>query len=167
VLGHDPERSTASAQHAAAQRQLYEITFHVCLIRMRGMPILRRVFQAGHRGTSIEVLGGGSTEVTIMRKRYRVLVLAVLAAAVAVPLGFALSPESTPTRTVAVQSQSPDAGEIGKIGIVAAASTKTHLALVQTAAPARSGLPALPDGAKLLFVGSALFGLAGVMRRTN
>ena len=28
-------------------------------------------------------------------------------------------------------------------------------------------LPALPDGAKLLFVGSALFGLAGVMRRTN
>jgi hypothetical protein len=100
-----------------------------------------------------------------MRKRYRVLILAVLAAAVAVPLGFLLSFETSVTPAVVVPSRSADASDISSIGIVAA-STKPHLALVQTSAPA-SGLPALPDGAKLLFVGSALFGLAGVMRRTH
>ena len=99
-----------------------------------------------------------------MRKRYRVLILAVAAAAIAVPLGFALSLESTPTRTVAVRSQAPD---LSDVGIVAASSARPHLALVQAAAPARSSRRTLPDGAKLLFVGSALFGLASVMRRTN
>jgi hypothetical protein len=99
-----------------------------------------------------------------MRKRYRVLILAVLAAAIAVPLGLALSLESTPTHTVAVRSQSPHVSDVSDITIVAASSARTHLALVQTSAPDRSRLP---DGAKLFFVGSALFGLAGVMRRTN
>lgn len=102
-----------------------------------------------------------------MRKRYRVLILAILAAAIAVPVGFALSLESTPTRTVAVGSQSPGVSDVGDIAIMAASRTRTHLALVQTSAPHRSGLTALPDGAKLFFVGSALFGLAGLMRRTN
>lgn len=102
-----------------------------------------------------------------MRKRYRILILAVLAAAIAVPLGFALSLESTPTRSVAARPQARDVNDVGDINIVAASSAKTHLALVQTSVPARSGLPAIPDGAKLFFVGSALFGLAGVMRRTN
>jgi hypothetical protein len=92
-----------------------------------------------------------------MRKRYRVLILAVIVAAIAVPLGFALSLESSVAPTVVVSD----------INVVAASSTKPHLALVQTSVPSRPGLPALPDGAKLLFVGSALFGLAGVMRRTN
>jgi len=121
------------------------------------------------RGTSIEVMAAGRAEVKTMRKRYRVLILAVVAAAIAVPLGFALSLESNPTpaRTVAARPQPPDVRGIGDINIVAASSTKRHLALVQTSVPSRSGLPALPDGAKLLFVGSALFGLAGVMRRTN
>ena len=102
-----------------------------------------------------------------MRKRYRVLILAVLAAAIAVPLGFALSLESTSTPTVAVVPQARDVSSVGDTNIVAASNARTHLALVQTSAPARSGLPAIPDGAKLFFVGSALFGLASVMRRTN
>jgi hypothetical protein len=96
-----------------------------------------------------------------MRKRYRVLFLSSLAAALAVPLGFALSLESTPAPTVIVASPPPD------IGIVAATSAKPHLASVQTPSRARADTSALPDGAKLLFVGSALFGLAGVMRRSN
>lgn len=99
-----------------------------------------------------------------MRKRYRVLTLVVLAAALAVPLGFALSLESTPVRTVI---GAPPAATRGDIGIVAASSTKSQLTLVQTSTRADSSYPTLPDGAKLLFVGSALFGLAGVMRRTN
>jgi hypothetical protein len=115
------------------------------------------------RGTSIEAIGAGETEVTMMRKRYRVVMLAVVAAAVS--LGFALSLESTPTHTVTVRSQSPEVGDIGSIA--AASSARTHLALVQTSAPDRSGLPALPDGAKLFFLGSALLGLAGVIRRIN
>ena len=42
-----------------------------------------------------------------------------------------------------------------------------HVALVQTSSKGQPALPAVPDGAKLLFVGLALFGLAGVIRRTN
>ena len=111
-------------------------------------------------------MAADETDVMIMRKRYRVLILAVVAAALAVPLGFALSFESTPTQTV--RSPSPRVSDVGgDITIVAATSARTHLALVQTSAPDRSGLPALLDGAKLFFVGSALFGLASVMRRTN
>jgi hypothetical protein len=99
--------------------------------------------------------------VKIIRKRYRVLILATLVAAVAVPLGFALSLESTPARTVLVApAPQPD------INIVAASSTKSQLTLVRTPSHTRP-VPALPDGVKLLFVGSALFGLAGVMRRTH
>jgi len=99
--------------------------------------------------------------VKIIRKRYRVLILATLAAALAVPLGFALSLESTPAPTVVVTSPSPN------VGIVAASSAKPHLALVQAPSRARTNLPAVPDGAKLLFVGSALFGLAAAMRRSH
>src|SRR5262245_25385159 len=98
-----------------------------------------------------------------MRKRYRVLILSTIAAALAVPLGFALSLESTTAPTVVVAPPSSDGG------IVAASSAKPHLALVQ--APSRgahtANMPSVPDGAKLLFVGSALFGLAGVMRRSH
>ena len=103
----------------------------------------------------------------IMRKRYRVLMLAVLAAAITVPLGFALSLESTPTRTVTVPPAAGDVSGVGDIKIVAASKVRPHLALVQAPARAHTNMPAVPDGAKLLFVGSALFGLAGVMRRSN
>jgi hypothetical protein len=89
------------------------------------------------------------------------VILATLAAAVAVPLGFALSFESTPAPTVVVASPSAD------IGIVAASSAKPHVALVQAPSRAPTDMPALPDGAKLLFVGSALFGLAGVVRKSH
>jgi len=96
-----------------------------------------------------------------MRKRYRVLILSTLAAALAVPLGFALSLESTTAPAVVVAPPSAD------VGIVAASTAKPHLALVQTPSRTHMNMPAIPDGAKLLFVGSALFGLAGVMRRSH
>jgi hypothetical protein len=72
-----------------------------------------------------------------MRKRYRVLILAALVAALVVPVGFALSLES-PVSHVRVSS--------------ASVSTTAFLFPV-------------PDAAKLLIVGTALLGLAAFVRK--
>ena len=79
-----------------------------------------------------------------MRKRYRVLLLAALVAAFVVPVGFALSLDTTPVATQ----------------------------LIHTATGARRGpAPALPwtmpDAAKLLGVGTLLFGLAAAVKKTT
>jgi hypothetical protein len=93
-----------------------------------------------------------------MRKRYRILIVAALVAAVVVPLGFALSLDSTPAVVAA-----PAAGSVG----IVAASAKTYALTYPPAAQPRTFFPQLPDGIKLLFVGSALFGLAGAIRRNH
>ena len=92
-----------------------------------------------------------------MRKRYRILILAAIVAALAVPLGFALSLESTATAVVAPQ--------VAEIAVVSASTKNAAPLLVGETARSRSVLPPLPDGAKLFVVGSALFGLAAAMRR--
>jgi hypothetical protein len=76
-----------------------------------------------------------------MRKRYRVLLFAALVAALVVPVGFALSLDSTPVATHFV-----------------------HSAVVTP-----SVLPSwsMPDAAKLLVVGSVLFGLAAAVKKTS
>ena len=80
-----------------------------------------------------------------MRKRYRVLLFAVLAALV-VPVGFTLSLDSTPVATQFV-----------------------HQALLPgaVAAPALPWTWSMPDAAKLLGVGTLLFGLAAAVRKTT
>ena len=79
-----------------------------------------------------------------MRKRYRVLLLAALVAALVVPVGFALSLDSTPVATQLIHT-----------GLMPGA----------TAAPA---VPwTMPDAAKLLGVGTLLFGLAAAVRKTT
>ena len=93
-----------------------------------------------------------------IRKRYRILVLAALVAAVIVPLGFALSLDSN--------SDVVAAPAVGSIGIVAA-SAKTYALTFPPAAQPSTSLPQMPDGLKLLFVGSALFGLASAIRRNH
>ena len=82
-----------------------------------------------------------------MRKRYRVLLLAALVAAFVVPVGFALSLDSVPVAT-----------QIVRVGVVA-----------PKVLPSWSLLPSwsMPDSAKLLFVGTALFGLAAAVRRNS
>ena len=71
-----------------------------------------------------------------MRKRYRVLILAALVAALVVPVGFALSLETpVPTRSV------------------------------DAAAPTVI-IPELPDAAKLVVVGTVLIGLAAFVRKS-
>jgi hypothetical protein len=73
-----------------------------------------------------------------MRKRYRVLILAALVAALVVPVGFALSLESP------MPSQS-------------SLAVASHPAL----------WPLVPDTLKLFAVGGVLIGLASVGRRTT
>jgi hypothetical protein len=72
-----------------------------------------------------------------MRKRYRVLVLAALAAALVVPVGFALSLEA------------PLRARTGSEAIVARAPL----------------FESVPDGAKLFVAGAALVGLAAFVRK--
>ena len=80
-----------------------------------------------------------------MRKRYRVLLLAILLAAIAVPFGFALSADST--------------------------TFATQLAIHPGMLPGAVAAPAIPwtmpDAAKLLGVGTLLFGLAAAVRKTT
>jgi hypothetical protein len=90
-----------------------------------------------------------------MRKRYRVLFLAALVAALVVPLGFALSLESTPAVVA------PHTAEIAVLSV----SAKTDTPLLVAERNSRSLLPPIPDGAKLFVIGSALFGIAAAMRR--
>lgn len=87
-----------------------------------------------------------------MRKRYRVLLLAAIVAAVIVPVGFALSLEAEP----------PIAPMHAPM-IIATASTAAAPALVRTE-PAFADV-SVPDGAKLFVVGTMLFGLAAAVRR--
>lgn len=75
-----------------------------------------------------------------MRKRYLVLLIAALVAALVVPVGFALSLDSTPVATQLVY---------------AGAMTHTATSL------------ALPDAAKLIGIGTLLFGLAAAVRKTS
>jgi hypothetical protein len=75
-----------------------------------------------------------------MRKRYRVLLLAFIAAACVVPVGYALSLES-------------ESDLVSAPPVVVAAPVQA----VQQ--------PEMSEGARLVLVGGAFFGLAAVVRR--
>ena len=96
-----------------------------------------------------------------MRKRFRVMILAAIVAAVVVPVGFALSLDSAPAGVVAharaaVAPSSP---------IVALGSPTVKFAapMIGSVSPL---LPMIPDGARLFFAGTVLFGLAAVLKKT-
>jgi hypothetical protein len=94
-----------------------------------------------------------------MRKRYRVLLLAAIVAAFIVPVGFALSLESDRGTTFS----HPRA-----VSSTARTPAVAMPALIRTSGSAfGSTRPALPEGARLFFVGTAFFGLAAVMRRAK
>jgi hypothetical protein len=76
-----------------------------------------------------------------MRKRSRGLLLWAVVAALIVPVGFALSLDSTPVATQVIRSA----------------------VVVPTVLPSWS----VPDPAKLFFVGTVLFALAAAVRRTS
>jgi hypothetical protein len=99
-----------------------------------------------------------------MRKRYRVLLFAALVAACVVPVGFAWSIDTTPVRRAHVSSRSTVAGS-------SAAATLTSSVVIAAPSAAERAtrealrMPAVPDAAKLLLVGTTLFGLAAVVRK--
>lgn len=87
----------------------------------------------------------------VTRKRFRILLLAAIVAALAVPVGFALSlePASVPsTHYVAV-----------------AAPGAALPLLVRRARGSLGAVHTTEDAAKLLLVGSVLFGLAAAVRK--
>lgn len=92
-----------------------------------------------------------------MRKRYRVVLLAAIVAALIVPVGFALSLESSPATMHASRA------------VVTSSAPAVASSIVL--APARAGAEdanttrPMPDSAKLLLVGTMLFGLAAAVRR--
>ena len=94
-----------------------------------------------------------------IRKRFRILLLAAVVAAVVVPVGFALSLESR-----------PPAGQLLRTPPVAAATTAPPAALAPMMiggnAPSPAIRPVMSDAAKLFFVGGILFGLAAAIRKT-
>jgi hypothetical protein len=94
-----------------------------------------------------------------MRKRIRILVLAALVAAIIVPLGFALSTESAAERATSAAH--------AVVPISQVATLHTHVPIVASTGAAAVPLPQVPEGAKLFAIGTALFGVAAAMRRTN
>jgi hypothetical protein len=93
-----------------------------------------------------------------MRKRYRVLLLAAIVAALVVPVGFALSPGDSIAR---------GAGAPPAAAATVATSTLATSTVIARREPAGAVVAVpLPDGAKLFLVGSVLFGLAALVRKT-
>jgi hypothetical protein len=96
-----------------------------------------------------------------MRKRTRVPLFAALAAAIIVPVGFALSLEQPGERSALSAVH----------GVVPVAQIRTTtapiVATVATTTAAVPSLPEVPEGAKLMVIGTGLFGLAAAMRRSS
>ena len=98
-----------------------------------------------------------------MRKRYRVLIFAALVAALVVPVGYALSVESTPAATPYPHYAAgvPTAASVASTAAVVAAP----IAIRTAASPSSAPVYQVPDAAKLLGIGTVLFGLAAVVRK--
>jgi hypothetical protein len=96
------------------------------------------------------------TRKRILRKRFRVLLLAAIVAAVVVPLGFALSPDTSSPLPAAASS---------RVGIVAFTTVATPITVSAATAAERPSGFAVSDAAKLFFVGTIFLGLAAAVRR--
>jgi hypothetical protein len=94
----------------------------------------------------------------LMRKRYRVLLMAALVAALVVPVGFALSLESPGTAPIA-QSAVMAKATVPAANMVTSPVLNHH----PQSTPAA---PLVRDSVRLLLVGSVLFGLAAFVRNT-
>ena len=100
-----------------------------------------------------------------MRKRYRVLIFAAIVAALVVPVGYALSVESTPA-AAAHTHYAPVVPTAASVASTAAAAAVVAPVAIRTAG-AESAPPAyqMPDAAKLFGIGTVLFGLAAAVRK--
>ena len=93
----------------------------------------------------------------VMRKRYRVLILAALVAALCVPVGYALSIDSTPKAQRTRYA----------VAIPAAATVVAAPMMMPRVGDVASNSLTSPlgDSAKLLCIGTILFGLAAAVRK--
>jgi hypothetical protein len=100
-----------------------------------------------------------------MRKRFRVLLLAAMVAAVVVPVGFALSPDSL---VVSFSSHEPQVAT-SSMALRAVVATDVRRSIVlNTDRPQRLSLSGeLSDRMKLLVLGGVLLGLAAAVRRSG
>jgi len=87
----------------------------------------------------------------VMRKRFRVLLLAAIVAAFIVPVGFALSLDPSPRAHSGAATATA-----GVVPVMFVGGQSSFGALLKP----------LPDAAKLLLVGTTLFGIAAVLRKT-
>lgn len=95
-----------------------------------------------------------------MRKRFRVLLLAAVVAAVVVPVGFALSLESQSRSTQSVRASQT------VLATTAPAAVISPAAISNGTWPVAAILrPVASDATKLLFVGTILFALAAAVRK--
>jgi hypothetical protein len=92
-----------------------------------------------------------------MRKRYRVLILAAVVAALGVPVGYALSIDSTPKAQRTRYAVAMPAAA----SVVAVPRTMPRVG----GDTPNSLMSPLGDSAKLLCIGSVLFGLAAAVRK--
>ena len=95
-------------------------------------------------------------DVTNMRTKRRVLALATLLAAAAVPVGFAWSVDP---RAEALPG--------GRELLPATQVVTARAPFLATTTAAVNGLSDVPEGAKLLVIGGVLFAVAAAMRRTT
>jgi hypothetical protein len=92
-----------------------------------------------------------------MRKRYRVLIFAALVAALVVPVGYALSIESRPKTTTHERYE-----VIAPANVTAVAAP---VLMPRDADTTPEILSPISDAAKLLCIGTVLFGLAAAVRK--
>lgn len=93
-----------------------------------------------------------------MRKRYRVFIFAALVAALIVPVGYALSIDTT---------HNASNTRYATVIPTAAASVAAPIIRIDHVEPAAAAgiLAPLTDSTKLLFIGTVLFGLAAAVRK--
>jgi hypothetical protein len=100
-----------------------------------------------------------------MRKRYRVLVFAALVAALVVPVGYALSVESTSLATPHAHFAAVVPAAAASVVPTAAAVVAAPIAIRPAGAPSAPPTYHVPDAAKLFGIGTVLFGLAAAVRK--
>ncbi len=93
-----------------------------------------------------------------MRKRYRVLLFAALVAALIVPVGYALSTDSS------LRSARQKHYAAAPVASTVVAASVVMRRTDDAASP--SGLSPFPDAAKLACIGTVLFGLAAAVRKS-
>jgi hypothetical protein len=92
-----------------------------------------------------------------MRKRFRVLLLAAIVAAAAVPFGFALSVQSVQGTTQSGSGLLTTTSVANTVGALVRPGDSSSVPFLRP----------IPDSAALLFVGAVLFGVAAVVRKAN